>query len=700
MKTTNISDTMTYIKEVLTKREKFKIININGEFLSGKTSTVQSLISDIDFINQYNVYSYINDWEKYNYLFDITADFFENSNLHHPEFISDESKYFVKSFFDCLSTLNISNKELFNEVNKYLLLETKNELNTELKEKIKSGIKNELKRNLLLYYSNISIECLIADLLNNFFPLNSQIESLSDYLLSREPIKILLIFDDAQFVPSKIKNWFEEFFLYMTNKKLGDFILYDYKGNDSQILLGEFFTIDLLFISRNNILEIEGQDIYSSKVEMNYPNLEESYAEYSDNIEIESFKKKPIWGIPSLADYYNMVEDDKKTATIIFAVNNLLKYIPNDYQRIIIFSSLFNEFSLRKLNLFSEKELSEKEFNNLIKKIDFLNEDENKLFLNPISKNILYGVFKLIFNNLDIIQLTNIAENIDEEFSALNYEEFELLRELAYFYNFDKTYVIENYFNNEKKVNSLIESYPEYFIKDKSFFSIAEKFSDILMEYNKIRDNENYTIKVQNVEETYFKYQKEIEKRNKILQEDVINVGNEIKDLTNQKNIMELELEELAKQSISLQNDIKTIDLNLKPFIHINSKKKSTINLIALIISVAVIFNSDRISELIFGVTSDFEYVILITFILLLLLYGNGLLRYFRVKFKSEELHLLKQNKNNKENENKKVNSELDIKGADIRAKESKIEDLKKHIERMNLQILENKQKLEKKFMH
>lgn len=700
MKTTNISDTMTYIKEVLTKREKFKIININGEFLSGKTSTVQSLISDIDFINQYNVYSYINDWEKYNYLFDITADFFENSNLHHPEFISDESKYFVKSFFDCLSTLNISNKELFNEVNKYLLLETKNELNTELKEKIKSGIKNELKRNLLLYYSNISIECLIADLLNNFFPLNSQIESLSDYLLSREPIKILLIFDDAQFVPPKIKNWFEEFFLYMTNKKLGDLILYDYKGNDSQILLGEFFTIDLLFISRNNILDIEGQDIYSSKVEMNYPNLEESYAEYSDNIEIESFKKSPIWGIPSLADYYNMVEDDKKTATIIFAVNNLLKYIPNDYQRIIIFSSLFNEFSLRKLNLFSEKELSEKEFNNLIKKIDFLNEDENKLFLNPISKNILFGVFKLIFNNLDIIQLANIAENIDEEFSALNYEEFELLRELAYFYNFDKTYVIENYFNNEKKVNLLIESYPEYFIKDKSFFSIAEKFSDILMEYNKIRDNENYTIKVQNVEETYFKYQKEIEKRNKILQEDVINVGNEIKDLTNQKNIMELELEELAKQSISLQNDIKAIDLNLKPFIHINSKKKSTINLIALIISVAVIFNSDRISELIFGVTSDFEYVILITFILLLLLYGNGLLRYFRVKFKSEELHLLKQNKNNKENENKKVNSELDIKSADIRAKESKIEDLKKHIERMNLQILENKQKLEKKFMH
>lgn len=691
---------MTYIKEVLTKREKFKIININGEFLSGKTSTVQSLISDIDFINQYNVYSYINDWEKYNYLFDITADFFENSNLHHPEFISDESKYFVKSFFDCLSTLNISNKELFNEVNKYLLLETKNELNTELKEKIKSGIKNELKRNLLLYYSNISIECLIADLLNNFFPLNSQIESLSDYLLSREPIKILLIFDDAQFVPPKIKNWFEEFFLYMTNKKLGDLILYDYKGNDSQILLGEFFTIDLLFISRNNILDIEGQDIYSSKVEMNYPNLEESYAEYSDNIEIESFKKSPIWGIPSLADYYNMVEDDKKTATIIFAVNNLLKYIPNDYQRIIIFSSLFNEFSLRKLNLFSEKELSEKEFNNLIKKIDFLNEDENKLFLNPISKNILFGVFKLIFNNLDIIQLANIAENIDEEFSALNYEEFELLRELAYFYNFDKTYVIENYFNNEKKVNLLIESYPEYFIKDKSFFSIAEKFSDILMEYNKIRDNENYTIKVQNVEETYFKYQKEIEKRNKILQEDVINVGNEIKDLTNQKNIMELELEELAKQSISLQNDIKAIDLNLKPFIHINSKKKSTINLIALIISVAVIFNSDRISELIFGVTSDFEYVILITFILLLLLYGNGLLRYFRVKFKSEELHLLKQNKNNKENENKKVNSELDIKSADIRAKESKIEDLKKHIERMNLQILENKQKLEKKFMH
>lgn len=700
MTTTNINDTLEYIKDILSKREKFKIINVNGDFLTGKTTTVQNLISDINFINQYNVYSYINDWEKYNYLFDITADFFENSNLHYPEFTSDESKYFVNSFFDCLSTLNISNKELFKEINQYLLLETNNELSLELKEKIENGIKNELKRNLLIHSLNISIECLIADLLNNFFPLNQQIESLSDYLLSREPIKILLIFDDAQSISKKIKKWFKEFFKYMTSKKLGDLMLYDYNGKDSQILLGEFFTIDLLFISRNEKLKINGQDIYNCKIELEYPAIEESYSQFSDSIDSNIYRNKPIWGIPPLASYYNLVEKDKVTATSIFAVNNLLKYIPKDYQRIIIFSSIFDEFSLRKINLFNEVEISKNEFDKLINKIDFITKDGNTFRLRSTAKSILGDVNKIIYENLDFAQLNKISDDIDEEFSELNYEEFETLRELAYFKQFDKNYVIENYFNNNKKINQFIESNPEFFNKEKSFFSIIEKYSEILIRYNIIRDSDNYNIKSQNVEETYYKYQNEIEKRNLILQEDVVNVGNETKELTNQKVIMEDESELLAKQAINLQNEIKEINLKLKPFIHINSKKKSTINLIALITSVAIIFNSDRISELLFGVNSDFEYVILITFILLLLLYGNGLLRYFRIKFKSEELHSLKQNKSNKEKEYIKLQSELDVKNADIRAKVAKIEDLKKHIERMNKQIFENKQKVEKKFMH
>ncbi|PKL78531.1 MAG: hypothetical protein CVV25_11260 [Ignavibacteriae bacterium HGW-Ignavibacteriae-4] len=696
MKYDNKEDLINQIKEFVSQREKFKIVNINGEFLTGKTSAIQELITDIDFINQYNVYSYVNDWEKYNYLFDITSDFFENSNLQHPEFTFNESKYFVKSFFDTLGTLNISNKELFNEVNEYLLIENSKQLDDSLKSKIQSSVKNDLKKNLLLNYFEISIECLIADLLNNFFPLNNQIESLSDYLLSREPIKILLIFDDAQSVSPKIEKWFELFFSYMTTKKLGDLLLYDYKGKDTQIKLGEFFTIDLLYISRNKSLNLVGNDIRSELLELKYPQnneLTETYKELLPDVEIVGL---PILGIPTLADFYSQIEEEKDNSTAIYAVNHLLKYVPTEYQRLIIFASLFDEFTLKELNLFEEIELNEMEFNKLISDLDFISNSEHGYKLNEKSKILLFAVYQLIFEELDSMRLINISNTLKSHFHSFSNIEFELIRELAYFKNFDKSFILEHYFNNDRNLTQLLENRTDMFDKDKSFYSLKSEYSIVLMEYNKIRDRVIKDDKKNRIENLNSKYKAEIEKRNKVLQDDVINVGNEIKEFINEKELMDGESEDLGKISISLRNEINEIDNNLKPFIHQNSKQKSTINFVALIVSVAIIFNSDRIAELIFGNSSDFDLVIIITFLLLIVLYGNGLLRYFRVKFKSEELHTLKQSKSNKEKEYEKLASELEILNADIRAKDSKIEDLKKHIERMNKQIFENKQKLEK----
>lgn len=696
----NKSEMINQIKEIISQREKFKIININGEFLTGKTAAIQELIADIDFINQYNVYSYVNDWEKYNYLFDITSDFFENSNLQQPEFTFDESKYFVNSFFDTLGALNISNKELFNEVNEYLLIESTTQLDDSLKKKIESSIKNDLKKNLLLNYFEISIECLIADLLNNFFPLNNEIESLSDYLLSREPVKLLLIFDDAQSVSDKIRTWFELFFSYMTSKKLGDLLLYDYKGNDTQIKLGEFFIIDLIYISRNKSLEIVGDDIKIEVLTLGYPTNKEIKSAYGETQPDTDLVGLPILGIPTLAEFYSQKEEDKDNSTAIFAVNHLLKYVPTEYQRLIIFSSLFDEFTLRDLNLFEEIELNEIEFDKLITNIDFITKSVNGYKLNDKSKKLLFAVYQLIFEDIDSMQLINVSNSLKTSFQSFSNTEFELIRELAYFKNFDRSYILEHYFDNNKNLTHLLENKTKYFEKDKSFYSLKPEYSNQLMNYNTIRDSKISEDKCSRIKGIYGKYKAEIEKRNKVLQEDVVNVGNEIKEFTKEKEQMDTESSELGINSISLRNEINEIDNNLKPFIHQNSKRKSTLNFVALIVSVAIIFNSDRISEFIFGDSTDFDLVIIITFLMLLFLYGNGLLRYFRVKFRSEELHALKQSKSNKEKEYEKLAGELEILNADIRAKESKIEDLKKHIERMNKQIFENKHKLEKSFLN
>lgn len=687
MKVNSIETSIKEIKEFLNNENSLSLLNITGDFLSGKTSIIKNLISDKEFVNQYNVYSYVNDWEKYNYLFDITSDFFENSNLQHPEFISEESKYFVKSFFDSISTLNISNKELFKEVNEYLLIENDIELKDELVNKIKTGISNELKRNLFLYYYEISIECLLTDLLNNFFPLNDDINSLSEYLITRNPIKILLIFDDAQSVPPKISKWFRMFLSYLTDKTLSDLMLYDYQGGDSQITFGEFFEIDLVFISRDMPFSLENNKVKTMNLEVDYSKLNST--KHTDL----------VFDIPALDLFYSEVETNKESETFIYATNHLLKYIHLDYQKAIIFCSIFEKFNIKDFNLFEEIELKEEEFEKIADNADFLIKSENDYSFKKYSKNILSKVNQLIFKEIDSEEIINISSLIKSTFPQIKYSNFEILREFAYFKCFDKNYVIENYFDNPKHVHNFIEYNIHYFDRDKSFYNINDKYITVLQKYNEIRDKVHYQKKIKTIEILYFNYQKEIEKRNQILQNDVITVGNELSELEKEKDSMGIKSNSLSKNEISLRNELYEIEQKLKPFQNHNSKRKSMINIIALIISVAIIFNSDRVADFIFGNSSDFDYVVLLTLILLLILYGNGLMRYFRIKFKSEELYSLRQSQSNINMKIEDLVKELEILNADIRAKYSKIEDLKKHIERMNIQILENKLKLVKKFI-
>lgn len=700
MKLKGINQGIEKVKEIIQGDSKFKILNLNGDFLSGKTTIIKSLISDIDFVNQYNVYTYVNDWGKYNYLYDITSDFFSNSNLQHPEFLSEESQFFVRSFFDTVSTLNISNKQLFKDINNYLLIENSDDLSEELEKKIKSGITNELKRNLILYYYQISIETIFADLLNNFFPLNKQIDSLSDYLLSKEPIKILLIFDDAQSIPPKIEKWFYQFFSYLSNKKLGDLMLYEYKGKDTQISLGEFFKIDLIFIGRNKKFNFEGFDIEVNNIELNYPDYNQLDESDKSKFTKAEYSKSPIFGNPALISAYNQYAEEKKSSTIIFATNHLLKYVPSELQRALIYCSIFEKFSLIEMNLFEDSDFKYLETEKILTKIDFVNNVNGNYTFQDNAKKILLEVNNLIFEGLDRELLAELSKNIAKVFPNISYSEFEILRELAYYKEFDKNYLIENYFNNSKRISSFIEKNIFYFNRDKSFYSIQEKYLTPLKAYNSIRDNKILEDKNNSIQEIFNRYQIEIEKRNTILADDVLKVGNEISEFSKEKEKMEIESDALSKNEIALRNEVFGINQQLKPFIHQNSKRKSTINILALITSIAIIFNSDRISNFLFGTTSDFDIVIIINLLLLLVLYGNGLMRYFRVKFKSEELYFLKQSKSNFESEIDKLSKELEILNADIRANDAKIEDLKKHVDRMNKQILENKNKLEKRFIH
>ena len=304
-------------------------------------------------------------------------------------------------------------------------------------------------------------------MLNNFFPLNNNIDSLSNYLLTKEPIKLLLIFDDAQSVSMKIRKWFDMLFDYLHKRKLGELLLYDYKGKDSEIYLGEFFHINVLFISRNKRLSITGDDVLTEDLKLDYQNINGS--EYENQISKDRIQTYPICGIPALAEAYSNIENEKDNSTAIYATNHLLKYIPEQYQRAVIFASKFDEFNAKDINLFEEIEITENEFDRLIEVSDFIVSNGKKYRFDEKSKIILTGIAELLFENLDKAMLNQLSIKINKEYGNLSLEEFDLLRELAYYKKFDKPFLIEKVYDNSKSISNLIDKCVTKFEKDKSF---------------------------------------------------------------------------------------------------------------------------------------------------------------------------------------------------------------------------------------
>jgi len=670
------------INNSFSESHKYNILNINGEFLTGKTKSIGQIVENSGLIDNYQFFTFVNNWSNYSYCFDITEEIFRNSNLSEELFEKGESKYFRDSFFDNLNALNITNKDLLNYVTERLLLNTITNIDKEFIERINLKIKNDLKRLLILSSFEVSVESLLADLFNKFYPLKDEMSNVSEYLIDNNPAKLLFIFDDLQILNPKIKQWLDTFNNYLTTKKINEFKIFSYEGDGSEITIGEFFDIDIIIISRDRDYSFLHTDFSNKSIVKKYEKPIET-----------GFEKFPFNNIEYLIEYSKSDEQIQELDVIVQAITEILKYVPENYQKNIIFCSLFTEFDFLNFNLLDSDIVDKLEFEQLISTLEFISKGKTFTFKKGFT-NYFETIAKEIFTTYEIENLDDIIVGIRSYLPNISILDFEIIRHLAYFTKFERQFLIENYYDNNQKVFELLDKYIHLFDRHNNIYVLKSDIQRLLKGYNLIKDKNEIDEINESIIHYNDSYRNEISRRNNLLNDDVINVSNELDSLNLELNGMNSELESNSKVMISIQNRIKQIEEKLKPFSKTNTNAKKTINLVALMLSVAIVFNSDRISEFIFDTKDNYDIVILFVLLLLLVLYGNGLIRYFRTKLQSEELHILKQELKKSQEEKYKRAEEIEILTADIRAKKAKINDLKQHIERSNNQILENKKKL------
>lgn len=688
----SVNNNFKDVKSAIIQNSAFQIFNVYGGIGCGKTLLTEMLIEDEEINKKINVFSFLNNWSNIRYFTDISDRFFNNSNLTPPEFLPTETQFITQKFNDAISTLSISNKAIYLKIEKEIRIDNSFNLNDNGNIK---NLENKSRRRILEYSDLLSVECIIIDLLNNFFPINDRFQTLTDYVTNGNKYNILLVLDDFPDFNPNLHHWISIFYSYLNSKKLLDLISYEYRGEDRDLTFSQFFNLTLILNTRIKSKDIHINNYFKIDKFLKNEIKELIILNKLDFNEGEVYELTNNIPLLTLALFENQVNDEKNIAYL--AIDSFLKNIPSDYHRLIIFRFIFDNYQGYELFLFPDFRVSGIDLKATELFIKNAVDDDN---LNEIIK-----YFRIVINESFsaeyISKCVTIVTNINELCNDIRKNNLEYLFALSYLKRFDSENVLENIFpeNKDELTNFIKNDNDTFFIKNKFTFSVKPEIRKIMEEFNKLADKEHYIDKISKIEELWNDYDTELKERNKYLEKDIVNTKNEIKSYEEEIYKLKENSDQLSLELLNSTNEYNRIISTLEPYEVSSNSSRKYFNFATLIISVGLIFNSDRIAELLFDTSDYFHLVIIFVILSLFLIYLKSIIRIIKTNLKKEELVKLNLNKKKIEKDMISINEKIKDLSADIRAKSIKIEELISHKERLIEQIEINKEKLLESFI-
>lgn len=380
---------------------------------------------------------------------------------------------------------------------------------------IKNQFNNADDQRLMLDTGNVLAESMIVDMMNTFYPLSDEIDSLTTYLeRGKTPKKVVLVIDTYEKITPLLNPWLIESFLpYVYQKRFGDFQSYRTPYLPAGTFVRDFFDIRLVIAGRERLSLTDQErrwDRYRDRMEELYlgPFTRPELADYlqMNGFDPEADIERVLeltHGLPYLValwvDAAHADADGAKHAFVTSLAEQRIFWYKTAEQREWIRAAAFLDwFDADALRCFpGVGERASQAFEYLRQ----CSEVARPSAAHP-GKFELHGIIRAALREATFQESGELAEELRESasafrdafgvLSAFTPRERELIRRLAYFDRFDD-YAVGVHFGGEAHlVRDLVAENPNLFLRRDPSMSLASDAAKVLRRYNRHAQRESY----------------------------------------------------------------------------------------------------------------------------------------------------------------------------------------------------------------
>ncbi|GEM_PF-3338425 len=517
--------------------------------------------------------------------------------------------------------------------------------------------------DVLFNIQSILTESLLVDLMSNFYPINKT-TTLDDYLNNIKPLKIIVFLEDYTSISSSVNDYLiNNLFRTVFFKSYNDFKYYKPGKNSYDLSISNFFDFRFVIAGREVFT-----DIQKNRLETEYGSLfYELYLEgfSRDNIEetiimnklnpefyLEDFEEISDGNPLMIEQLIKSVKSSKSTIDILTVYENYessILFIYNQKERGWIKAAAFLE-SITPVSLRPFDEVGEdyKEAYQFILKCDELVDRDAKA-------NGRITFIKIVVDCLkDRMSVENpqkyekyednsrTIDNLSRLVESLNDEEFEVVRNLAYYTRFEIEFVAKNVLQDSKvDLRGLTQNHKFIFSTYKFSKSIKYDYLDYFVKYNQAVDIDNFYDKRNEVKSLWEDYQIHLEEQNYKFRTKLETISTEVESREDVKFDLEKKYDTLQQKLSRLGKNEKALTNKLVPYKYEVNPVVLSITSVSTIVSFVLL----GFSKSILGMFTQDPLIVTLTFIFILII-SLGLLtsviipifKIMRIKIKQRDI--------------------------------------------------------------
>lgn len=689
------------IKQTFLGKYSDKPISVfTGEFGTGKSTLINNLLNDIEINQLFDVSLLLDDFTNIENTFDLVIYLLTAIDTKSNAQFDWEKSEVLKLRYLFYS---LTNNEPFD-------FEQLNSLDTsKYDEKSKQTI-NELK----------GIESRIYNAW--LFDLLQIIDSEISYKFNTEILKVenlkkklILAIDNTDLVQIKAFKFITNILEFINHNKIGD-LGYLEVNEENNFNLNDLLDIRFIITFRDSSAPVRFNhrlcDYYKfvhlhHKVIEERLKLENLQDEITTNEVFDYTGANPYLFELLIAAIKNGSSDDEIMNFYVSGFNYLIRLHNHQETQFLLICSFLDTINEYALKLFPDFKDDKEFISNIINRDDILETVDNSLMLKKHIKNIVNAGFKLLEPDLyhEYNERIGYYKNCKTIIDAFEGEDFDAFRNLAYFKYFDLTNGIEKAFQTDApKAKAIVEKYKDKFDIFKHTYQIRPEILEKVVEYNRIVDGVKFEMKYALIKSVWFDYAHELKDRNNALDLEIKKIAAELRLLDEENTKLNQKADDTKRGIINLTAEIDKIKAKHDPLANVTGDRENLVfSLIMLVLFIGILLFTIITNEdyhIVLFTSINLTNMLLLFTLLVAGFFGYRYIDKVKTKILNKyEIERLAKLLDKTTDEKLKLIEKSSLVQADLNAVLSKILELKRHIDRINIQILENLAKLNEPFV-